>query len=63
MKPTEECYLRLDEVSRVLRVSTRSVRRYIKSGDLPCVHLGGACLVAKDALDSFIAEREMAVPA
>lgn len=50
--------LLIKEVAEILRVSTRSVFRYIKDGDLKSIKLSGKTLIRKSELDKFINERE-----
>jgi excisionase family DNA binding protein len=45
------------ETAQVLSISDRLVRRWIASGELPSVRLGGRRLVRHDDLEEFIAAR------
>jgi excisionase family DNA binding protein len=49
----EDKYLTTDEVAKILRVSTRSVFRYIKNGRLKAIKVG-YWRIAKKELDGFI---------
>jgi excisionase family DNA binding protein len=47
-------YLKIPEVARRLDVSEKTVRRYIKSGELPSVFIGGAYRVSEEDLETFL---------
>jgi excisionase family DNA binding protein len=47
-------YLKLPEVARRLDVSEQTARRYIKSGALPSVFIGGAYRVSEEDLEAFV---------
>jgi excisionase family DNA binding protein len=47
-------YLKLPEVARRLDVSEQTARRYIKSGALPSVFIGGAYRVGEEDLEAFV---------
>ena len=42
------------EVARILNISLRSVRRLIKDGKLPIVHVGRSVRIRPEALEAFI---------
>ena len=44
-------YLRAAEIARLLGISERTVRRWIASGELPSVKVGGSRLVARADLE------------
>ncbi len=44
-------YLRPRAIARLLSVTERSVRRWIASGELPSVKIGGARLVSRTDLE------------
>ena len=46
--------LKLPEVARRLGVSEKTARRYIKSGTLPSMFLGGAYRVSEEDLEAFL---------
>jgi excisionase family DNA binding protein len=46
--------LTADEVAEMLSVSLRSVRRLIKDGKLPIVHVGRSVRIRPEALEAFI---------
>jgi excisionase family DNA binding protein len=50
-------FLTVQEVAEVLRVSTMTVYRLIKNGDLGAVRVGKAYRVREDDLDAFIANQ------
>ncbi len=47
-------YLKLPEVARRLDVSEKTARRYIKSGALSSVFIGGAYRVSEEGLEAFV---------
>jgi len=47
-------YLKLPEVARRLDVSEKTARRYVKSGTLPSVFIGGAYRVSEPDLEQFL---------
>jgi excisionase family DNA binding protein len=47
-------YLKLTEVARRLDVSEKTARRYVKSGALPSVFIGGAYRVSEGDLEEFL---------
>jgi excisionase family DNA binding protein len=49
--------LTVEEAATALRVCTRTVRRWIKSGDLPVVRLGRQYRVRRRDLELFIRDR------
>jgi len=53
-------WLTVEDVAARLQVSQETVRRWIRSGQLPVLELGGpkaGYRIREDALDAFIAER------
>jgi excisionase family DNA binding protein len=50
-------FLTVQEVADVLRISTMTVYRLIKSGDLPAARIGKSFRVSEDDLDAFIAKQ------
>lgn len=48
-------YLTVAEVAEMLRVSTMTVYRLIKSGELPAVRVGRSYRLAEDDVDRFVA--------
>lgn len=52
-------YLKLPEVARELDVSEKTARRYIKSGALPSVFIGGAYRVDPADLATFVEDRRI----
>ncbi len=51
MTEQAQTYLRADEISQLLGLSTRTIRRWIADGTLPSVKLGGARLIARATLE------------
>lgn len=47
-------YLRAREIARELGITERTVRRWIASGELPSVRIGGARLVARADLERLL---------
>jgi excisionase family DNA binding protein len=47
-------YLKLPDVARRLDVSEKTARRYVKSGELPSVFIGGAYRVSEVDLEAFL---------
>lgn len=47
-------YLTLQEAADRLRCSERTVRRYIKDGDLPAALIGGKYLISPDDLAALV---------
>lgn len=56
---TDDVLLTVEEVAKRLSVHAETVRRWIRSGDLQAIDLGGPAgyRVAKSELDRFIRER------
>jgi excisionase family DNA binding protein len=50
-------FLTVAEAAEHMRVSTMTVYRFIKSGDLAAVRLGKSFRIREDDLDSFLASR------
>jgi excisionase family DNA binding protein len=50
-------FLTVQEVADVLRISTMTVYRIIKNGDLPAARIGKSFRVREDDLDAFIAKQ------
>lgn len=49
-------YLTVAEVATMLRVSTMTVYRLIKSGDLPAVRVGKSYRLSTDDVDRYLAD-------
>jgi len=47
-------FLTITEVAAFLRVSTRSVRRWVETGDLPAVRIGRQYRVRRDDVDRLV---------
>ena len=50
-------FLTVQEVADVLRISSMTVYRLIKNGDLPAARIGKSFRVREDDLDAFIAKQ------
>jgi len=50
-------FLTVHEVAELLRVSTMTVYRLIKAGDLPAVRIGKSFRLREDDVDAFIANQ------
>ena len=50
-------FLTVQEVADLLRVSTMTVYRLIKNGELPAARIGKSFRVREDDLDAFIANQ------
>jgi len=49
------CFYTTEEVANILRVDPESVRRYVRSGKLKAIRLGGKFIrIEKNNLQSFI---------
>ena len=53
---TRATYLTVAEVAGMLRVSTMTVYRLIKSGELPAMRVGKSYRLAEADVDRFVAE-------
>jgi excisionase family DNA binding protein len=50
-------YLTPQEVADLLRVSSMTVYRLIKSGEMPAIRVGKAFRIPEDELDAYLAAR------
>jgi excisionase family DNA binding protein len=50
-------FLTVAEVADLMRVSTMTVYRLIKSGELPAVRVGKSYRLREEDIDSFLAKR------
>ena len=50
-------FLTVAEVADVLRVSTMTVYRLVKAGDLPAARIGKSYRVREDDVDAYLASR------
>ena len=50
--------LTLSEAARLLQVSTRTLHRMIRSGDLPALKVGGQWRVRETQLQQWVEQRE-----
>jgi excisionase family DNA binding protein len=56
--PPTRLLLRVEEVAEALAISRSSVYELLRSGDLPCVRIGGSTRVSVEALREWIRRRE-----
>jgi len=54
----QERVFTVDEVAHQLRVDARTVRKWIRSGDLPAIDVGGSYRIRESSLQDFIKRRE-----
>ena len=52
-----ETLLTIKDVAALCRVSEKTIRRWIKAGDLPAARLGGQVRIRPRDLDIFIRDR------
>jgi len=52
-----ETFLTVAEVAGILRVSTRTVRRLVSNGELPCVRVGRRVRISVGALEAFCGDQ------
>jgi excisionase family DNA binding protein len=57
-KHMEEKVYTVKEVASQLRIDTKTVRKWIRSGELTAIDIGGEYRVRQSALDDFIRRRE-----
>lgn len=50
-------FMTVAEVATLMRVSTMTVYRLIKAGDIPAVRVGKSYRLREDDVDSFLASR------
>lgn len=65
MVQTQPAYLKIDEAAATLRVTPRTVQRYIAADNhpLPTVTLNGRTLIPQDGFSAWLASRGQAVTA
>ena len=49
-------YMRAGKIARLLGMTERTVRRWIASGELPSVKIGGARLVSREDLEALLGQ-------
>jgi excisionase family DNA binding protein len=54
----QERVFTVDEVAHQLRVDARTVRKWIRSGELPAIDVGGSYRIRESVLTDFIRRRE-----
>jgi len=60
MQDDEKRWMTVEQIAELLQVNSETVRRWIRSGDLPVLDLGGpktGYRIKRDDLDVFIAAR------
>jgi excisionase family DNA binding protein len=57
MHTVEETYYTLPEVAEKLKVSRRTVYRWVQAGELPAYKLGGEFRITERDLEQFLEER------
>lgn len=55
--PRDAAYLSVREIADLLRIHTKTVRRWIASGDLPATRLGRDWRIARSDLRALLAAR------
>jgi excisionase family DNA binding protein len=50
-------FLTVNEVAELLRVSSMTIYRLIKDGDLPAVRIGKSYRLREDDIDAYLAKR------
>ena len=58
-----ETYKNTVQVARMFGVGVPSVRRYIRSGELPAARVGRSYVISGEDIDGFVAARKAARPA
>ena len=53
----ERTYYTIRELAKMLRVDARTVRNWIKRGDLVAIRLGKRYRIAAEDLDEFLSQR------
>lgn len=56
-KQTRSRFLTVAEVAQIMRVSTMTVYRQIKAGELASVRVGKSYRIPEDAVDAYLASR------
>ncbi len=54
----QERVFTVDEVAQQLRVDARTVRKWIRNGDLAAIDVGGSYRIRESSLQDFIKRRE-----
>lgn len=54
LTPTQASYITISEAADLLRVSQRTVYRWVKEGEIPCFRLGNVTRIAQQDLSAFI---------
>src|SRR5215212_7384726 len=51
--------LKLTEVAKELGVSEQTARRYVKTGKLPAIYLGGRYMIRREDLEEFLRQAQV----
>jgi excisionase family DNA binding protein len=57
--PQGENWLTTDEIAKDLKVNVNTVRRWIQSGELPAVDVGGEYRISRKDYDDFLQRRRI----
>lgn len=55
----EQEYLTIKDIARQLKMDEKTIRRWIKSGQLPAIELGGKYRVSRTDLNAFLESRKL----
>lgn len=55
--PADALYLRVSEVATLLGFDVKTIRRWIKAGQLPATRMGGEWRIERADLKSYLLER------
>lgn len=59
MEETQE-FLTVEQIANMLQIDAESVRRYVRSGKLPAIKLGGKYIrVRRQDLEAFLAKQKV----
>lgn len=56
-QPARPAFVTVAEVAGIMRVSTMTVYRLIKAGDLPAVRVGKSYRIREDDVDAYLARQ------
>jgi len=55
---SDKKYLTVKQAADILQVDPRTLRRYLKEGEIPGIKLGNRWRIDRDDLDEFMKERK-----
>jgi excisionase family DNA binding protein len=55
----QEEYLSIKDIAQQLKMDEKTIRRWIKSGQLPAIELGGKYRVTRSDLTAFLESRKL----